>query len=545
MDATVKKIVQMLGDERIERRCAAAMVLTELKVKDPAALEALGRCLAENNPLLQRYALEALAGVRSPKIAHIVTPLLDSPEEEIRTQATALLADQGSRAASALAKELKGAPITRCRAIVTILARNRDAETIGRLLALLADPELGEYTLNALRGEAEHMSAAESEGLRTRVAALLKDKRALADAAGTGRALRLLGYLGNPKLVRTILPFVAEKHPQPIRLAALAALRRPLQSGDVTKEALETLLQIADDPNPTLARAALDTLRGLPLPESATSLLTRLTEGRHAEARKFALESLGRSGGGGNKVIKNLIAHLAGDDPVARDAAARSLAKLDGVGQALAKELESSLEDGERLRLLCRLLRGQGASLPAASRKGVATLAADALEAGAAAAEPLCELLAALDSDAYRALMVGRAAALRKAKRVDEAFALLRKLDAAGQLDDDGRYLALVCGLCALPSKKELGRASRSTDPVLRLLVDLIAHGNNVGRALKKEKCLSDEDLFYIGFNFSESKDEDEKAFGGELLSHLASTAPRSKLGRSAKNKLHLVGLEE
>jgi hypothetical protein len=542
MDATVKKIVQLLGDERIERRCAAAMVLAELRVKEPEVLEALGGCLTEDNPVLQRYVLEALAGVRSPRIARYVAPLLDSADEEIRVQATALLADQGTRAAAALAKELQSAPISRRRAIVTILARNHDGETIDRLLALLPDAELGEYTLNSLRGEIEHSSADESEDLRGRVTALLKNKTSLADATGTARALRLLGYLRDPKLARTILPFASEKNPVPVRLAALAALRRPLQAG-LSEDAIVALLRYADDSDATLARAAVDTLHGLQLPESVTGVLTQLAEGRHAEARKFALEALGRSGS--NKVVRSLLAHLAGDDPVARDTAARSLAKLDGVGQALAKELEASLVDTERLRLLCRLMRGQIDSLPTASRKSIAALASAALEDATPAAEPLLELLAAIDADAYRSLLVGRAAALRKAKRFDEAFAVLRRLEGALGLDDEGRYLALVCGLCALPSKKELGRASRTTDPVLRLLVDLIAAGDNVAARLKKEKCLTPDDLFYIGFNFSESKDEDEKDFGGQLLGHLASTAPRSKLGRSAKNKLHLVGLDE
>ena len=40
-----------------------------------------------------------------------------------------------------------------------------------------------------------------------------------------------------------------------------------------------------------------------------------------------------------------------------------------------------------------------------------------------------------------------------------------------------------------------------------------------------------------------ESVDVDEKDFGGELLGHLVEKSPRSKLARSAKNKLKLAGL--
>jgi hypothetical protein len=161
MDATLKKIVGMLDDDRMDRRCAAAMVIGELRLKDAEVVEALGRCLAEDNRLLQLYALEALAGQKSPKIPALVTPLLDSSDEELRTQASALLVGQGSRAAASLLKELQGAPVARRRALVSILARSHEAEVMEKLFALLPDPELGEFTLNALRGELDHLGPEE------------------------------------------------------------------------------------------------------------------------------------------------------------------------------------------------------------------------------------------------------------------------------------------------------------------------------------------------------------------------------------------------
>jgi len=75
-------------------------------------------------------------------------------------------------------------------------------------------------------------------------------------------------------------------------------------------------------------------------------------------------------------------------------------------------------------------------------------------------------------------------------------------------------------------------------------MVELLSRGFPLASRMRKEKCLTPDDLFFVGFNFSESKDEDEKAFGGALLSHLADQSSRTKLGRSAKNKLKLVGLE-
>jgi hypothetical protein len=301
------------------------------------------------------------------------------------------------------------------------------------------------------------------------------------------------------------------------------------------------MLVYADDPDPTLARAALDTLRGIKLPTGATEQLMKLSESRHAEGRKFALEALGRSSN--TKVIRRMLDHLGGDDPAARDAAARSLSRMEGATAALLKELQSC-EDLALLRELCRLLKRHAQRIKPAARKVITDLTIEALESGDPAAEPLLDLLATVEPESYSEVLFDRAMAHKRAKRSEQAFSLLCRLDDAGLLEDDGRYAAVVTGLSALVSKKELGRATRTTDPILRQLVELIDGGYPVATKLKREKSLSAEDLFFVGFNFSESKDEDEKEFGGALLSHLATQSPRSKLGRSAKNKLRLMGLQ-
>jgi HEAT repeat protein len=542
VDVTIKKIVQLLSDERMDRKCAAAMVLAELRVKDQEAIEGLGRCLLEDNRILQLYALEALAHIRSFQVTQLVLPLLDSADEEVRARASTLVASQGSKALTALSKELQSAPLTRRRTIITILSHNHDRQTMDRLLGLLSDPETGEYTLNALRSEVELMSAEDADRLRDRAAAMLKEKGRQSDPIGTGRFLRLIGYMRDPRSVRSILPFAAEKNPLPLRLAAISALRRPLAASSSAEKAIESLLTYADDPDPTLSRASLDTLRGLRFSAEMTDALTRLTKGRHADARKYALEMLGRLGD--QSAVKSVMAHLFADDPSAREAAARSLAHLDGAAAALLKELELSLENETRMEVLCRLLRGQVNALKPAQRKVIADLAEKSQDQDKPIAGRLLDLLYAIDPKEYEKLLTLRAHSVRKAKRYAEAFGLYSKLGSKGLLDDENKYAALICGLMALPNKKELGRASRTTDPVLRLLVDLISNGNNISGRLKKEKSLTPEDLFFIGFNFSESKDEDEKELGGALLEHLSTHSPRSKLGRSAKNKLHLVGLE-
>ena len=542
MDSTTKKIIRMLSHERAEKRYAAAMVLSELRVRDSQAVEALGKCLSEDNRLLQASALEALAGVRSKKVAAYVMPLLDNPNEEIKAQAIALLANQGDETATALRRELHGAPLARRRIIVNILVRNHEGDAMDRLLEFLPDADIGEHILAAMRHEIDHMEKDESEMLRKKISALLKEKEWLTNPNRTARALRLLGYIRSGRLVRTILPFAGEKKPVPVRLAALAALRRPLGASRSTSEAFLILLKYAEDSDATLARAAVDTLRGMPLCVEATNELMELAEGRHAEARAFALESLGQLGN--PSVIRNLISHLKGDDPVARGAAVEALSNLEEAGNALVKEIQST-EDPELMGLLCDILGHHAGGLKPASRRSVVALSVRALEEDWPTAPPLLRLLSAVDPHGHAEALLARAASHQQAGRHQVAFALLNRMNEGKLLDEAGRYAAVVAGLSAQSSKKDLGRASRATHPILRHMSALMEAGYSLASQMVQDEALTEEDLFYLGFNYSESKDDAEQDLGADLLSHLATTSPSSKLGRSAQNKLRLMGLDE
>lgn len=542
-NAIVSKIVAMLADERLERQCAAAMVLAELRARDAAVIDALGGCLADGHPTLQRYALDALAAVRSPKVARYVTPLLDSDDDEVRLRAAALLADQGSRAAKALAEGLDSGPPGRRRAIIKILAAYHDAANLARLLALLGDPEVGEAVMHTLRGELDKMSAGARRTLHDALAKQLKQRRGSAerDPAETARAVRLLGYLRDSKLVATILPFVGADQPSEVRLAALAALRRPLELARSASKAIVRLLACADDEDESVARAAIETLRPLELSGAVQGQLEQLLDARHAETRAFAAQALARCGDRG--VVATLVDRLGSDDPATREAASRALSRRDDVAPALVAQLHKRSDDPQAVERLVRLLGRLGEQLTPRARKTICEAAVVAIEEQRPTAGPLQRLARNIDAGAFGAMLSERALKHRRARRFPQAFELLARIGDSGLLDEDARYAALVSGLNTLSSKKGLARSARSTDPVLKHATQLVQRGFPVASRLKRERSLSAEDLFFVGFNFVESHDEDERDFGEALLAHLAKSSPRSKLGRSAKNKLRLVGL--
>ena len=58
--------------------------------------------------------------------------------------------------------------------------------------------------------------------------------------------------------------------------------------------------------------------------------------------------------------------------------------------------------------------------------------------------------------------------------------------------------------------------------------------------ALKKERSLTPEEIFALGFGLVE-RSGDERNVGKDLLVHVANKFPRNKIGKSAKNKLKLI----
>ena len=61
-------------------------------------------------------------------------------------------------------------------------------------------------------------------------------------------------------------------------------------------------------------------------------------------------------------------------------------------------------------------------------------------------------------------------------------------------------------------------------------------------KQLAREKEVTDEALYALGFRLIESGDASNEELGAELLEGIVVERPRSKLAKAAKNKLKLTG---
>jgi len=116
MDKTLQTICGMLQSPDGMRRCAAAMVIAELRPKQDVVIKALGATLKDANQLLTRYVLEAFEALDSRAVVPYVLPLLEAPETE-----TKLRAARSSRARRRQCRQpprsiFQGQPATEARA---------------------------------------------------------------------------------------------------------------------------------------------------------------------------------------------------------------------------------------------------------------------------------------------------------------------------------------------------------------------------------------------------------------------------------------------
>ncbi len=596
-------VIELLDHDRVELRAAAATVLAVVGKGDGAVVKALTGRLGDPDNVVKRIALEGLADMGATGIAAQLVSLLRGGDDSLADRAAQLLAAQGASADGALRKELGEGTVQARRAIASLLLRRGTVPAVEAVLDQLADVEFGEQALQLLRVELDQHNE--------KVAALV-EKAALARAAEVGKVvkkewaravkeadkaaapvakpggkgkngkngssaspvkvhdpakdpvvaaavhtlsllLRLIGYQARPSALTLLTAKIGEEWPRSVRLAAIAALRRIVASTEAkgTESAIESLIGLADGADLAVAQSAIDTLRGARIPERLAKPFAALARSKNSAAQKLAMERL--PAGGGAAAIKALIDALAGDDPTARDAAARGLAKAPEAVLPLARGLVAATDEQVARRFGGALRSHRGHVSGAAVDELVASAKAhlDRHARGKADANSvlleriLIETLAEVAPAAHVEILFEHARRLRKAGKPIEAFGALKPLlrvrtDLDAAIDDDQRFFMAVLGLQALG--QGILRVG-ADEPVLEQFARLYERGFAVAKRLNREKDVSDEDIYALGFRLLEhSKDED---LGAELLQGIIEERPRSKLAKNAKNKLKLSGFAD
>lgn len=597
-------IIDLLDSDRVELRAAAAMVLAAVGKGDKSVESALTERLADADTGVRRIALEGLADMGAGGIAANLVPLLRGSDDTLAERAAQLLAQQGATAEATLRKEVASGPISARRVMAQLLLRRGTQPAVDAVLDQLPDADFGEQALQLVRHEldagADKLASQVEKSVMTRAGDAAKDmhkawaaaqkaaetakpakpKKAKASSgngapspatnghsgpdplrdpavakgiAELGSLLRLIGYLARPSTQTLLLKYAGDDEPRPIRLAAIAGLRRIVASSEAkgTEKVIETLIDYAESSDLAVAQSAVDTLRGARIPESLAKAFAGLAKSKNVAAQKLAMERL--PAGGGAAALKALVEALGGDDPTARDAAGRGLAKAPEAVLPLTRALLAATDEQIARRYAGALRAHRGH----VSNQAIDELVERVREyvdlhfKNKATADKIllerviAELVADVAPGKHVELLFERARRLRKGGKTVEAFGSLKPLlrsraDLDAAIDDDQRFFLALLALEA--AGDGILRTTHADDPVFEQFARLANKGYPVAKQLAREKEVTDEALYALGFRLIESGDGSNEELGAELLEGIVEERPRSKLAKAAKNKLRLTG---
>lgn len=539
-DTILDDLLTLLQEGTIERRCAALLVLGALQRQDDRVVEVAGQALSQANPVLKDYALRYFEDARPKASLSLLPSLLDDPDKDIQERAIRLLAAFGPAAIrptlqgaldGGRVRQLNSARVLNAirgqaawKGIFQILARN-DVECNRAVCELLTPTlrELNEKEQDTFSNEC--VSFAEALDEHTQRSAVIS-------------AIRLLGQLGRPQSRQWLSQFVGADHHPSLRFHAIVALLHCLRDQKLQKAEVNKLLPILEEPEfSDVVRLTVELLDAHPLPEDTQPQLSRLVESPHLPVQKFALRKLGEFES--PTVVKTLLQQLGDADAARRDTAARALRKIPAARTALTKEF-LGCDDARKAWALAEILPTYEGKWRKDQLEGMWNRLQDAIGAEEERLrDAFLHVLKNADADYTYEQLAARAAQLLKSKKYREAARFFAPLRDFPQRTPEDRFRFAIAQFKL--HSHTLGPNAYRQDPTLDAFSELYrSSAFPVLESLKKEKTLDSEDLFYLGFCFAE-RSGDERALGEGLLEFLADKYGRTKIGKSAKNKLKLL----
>jgi len=540
MDKTLQNLLHLASEGNTEHRCGALLVLGALKLQDKSVVETAGAALDHANIVLRNYALRYFEEAQPSAGIPILLPLICDEDKEVRERAVRLLSGLGQSVVPHLIKSASG--VTRIWLInaVRVLCAVRSKAAWKALLSLLSkgDAEVNKAACDCVSMVLREMKEREQEDLYRELESFAFTLGDQAQHTVLISAIRLLGQLGRAQARRWLMGFVSAKHHHSVCFHALVALLRCLREKELLSEEFARLLPLLEEPEVSdLTRLTLELLEAHPLPEKFEPVLARLLETPHIAVQKFALKKMGEFGS--PAVVRTLVRQLGDPDHARREAAARSLRRIPAARTPLIKDF-LSCDDPSKAWAIAEILSSGEGKWRRDTLSGVWQRLKAAVDAVDRIQGAYLHFLKSVDLDyAYTQLASG-GAQLKKRKKYKEAGRLLSLLKGFPVFNAEDKFILAIAQV-----KHHTHRVvptARRNDPAIELLGELYrSSAFPLLEALRKEKALEPEDLFYIGFSFAEGSAE-ERVLGKGILEFLARRSPRTKIGMGAKNKLkHLV----
>ncbi|MFO0722590.1 MAG: HEAT repeat domain-containing protein [Myxococcota bacterium] len=535
----IEKIVELLGDESLEKRIAAAIVLGEIGARGSEVSDALLVLTQHEAPQLRRHAAEALGKIVTKKVAVRLFPLLMDSSEEVRRAAREAIVAAGEEVVPEIRAKMNGVSAEERQALDAVLAELGGKEAFTVLLESVASADVREAKSAAIAVR-QRMKSADGKLRRSYLAEterfLKKLKKSGASPQATAAGIKILGFMEDEATVPILLEHAAdEEHPASVRQEAVIALRFPLQKQGVdkkvVKEVASVLIEVAAEATDRmLAQTALHTLAGVDLSTANAKAVEKLLLHPDIERARFAIEQLGRQKDGDS--AKLLVRVVQGPDKKRAELALAQLATLEEGTNPLAKAL-LEIQDPDRAWAVRNVLRPLAKKVSGAVRRQLLDAALERMVEATPGWEALIDVARDGDPEAVAEALHALIAKLRKQKKQDKILPVLSVLAKSDAASPEDTYL--LASLELSRSAKDL--RARDRDKALKTIAQLLEKDYDVAAAMRKDKSLELEDLYYVGFHFIEAGE----SLGLELLEHVVKEGGRTKLAKMAKNKLKIA----
>jgi HEAT repeat protein len=539
MDNTLQQMLALLEKGSVEHRCAVLLVFGGLKFENAQILKAAGSLLGQPNPLLKDYALRYFEEVQPKAGIPPLLKLIEDPDKDLQERTIRLLSRCGPAAVASLLQNAPAASRLWQLNAARVLCAVRGKTALKGLLQMLlvGTDDFNKALCDLMTPAIRDMDAKEQQFLYDEIAAFAAKLDISKQRPAAISSIRLLGQLGRPHARRWLFRLLGPDHHPALRSHALVALLRCLRDQELRKEEYARLFSLLEEAEfSEITRLALELLDAHPVAEDFRAVLSRLLESRHEAVQKFALRKMGDFNT--PATVRTLIEQLDDLDYRRRDIAARSLRKIPEARSALIKEF-LTCDNPSKAWSIAELLpsyegKWRRDALDALWRRLRAAVAAeDRIQAS------FMHVLKSAAAGFVYGQLAAHGASRIKAKKYKEALVFLSLLKDFSEFKPEQKFHLALAQFKA--NSHKVAPASYRQDPAVDLLGDLYrTSAFPLLETLKKEKNLTPEDFYYLGFRLVERPGE-ERSLGKDLLQYLAARSPRTKLGKIARNKLKLL----
>ncbi len=541
MDTTSKKILNFLDSNDGELRLAGLRVLTELGELKGSALKSVDKILAANDPASNRKILNVLAQKPSPDLMNYYIPFLKE-EDGIREQSLNALETLGTTASQTIQRQYKAADPLLKRSFATLLARVPSRSNFEFLAdSILTEPlELQKHICHECREFQKRYSDKDKKIFE----AVIREHIRIADKNKSESALTsyviLLGHLGLKSSLTILTRYFDPKQPPDLRRHALLAVGKIPLGGKLEPALQRSLVRMLGELDyANIVQNVLGIIEPIPALKAFEKIyLDLMTTNPHNAVKNFALGKLAQLN---SKVaLEKLASQLMSGDSFLYEKAQRVLEQSARGIEYLWKRLDS-IVNPEAAEKVGALLASDRARIKTSQMSEMFRKVERHLGQPNDKARIYFTLLRKINPDfAYEATLK-RMQAYKTKKAYDKAKSLLDLISGTLLFNSEVKFEYAI--LLLKTSKKDLSLSFRNQDPALLAFQGLIPHKNfGLVERLKKEKALSPDDVYYLGFHFSE-KLFDQKDFGIQVLKYFITKFKKSSQRKNAKKKLELVGV--